>query len=458
MSKKLLLSAAIAGVFALNADAQSWGPVGPGNYTSAGRALAFDGNDIYASGTFINGADVFSFGKLSNGTWSALGDWKGIAGGIGVVMCATKIGDDIYVGGNFSNGAANPDIDNIGRWNITTQTWHPLGTGLNSYVTEIVQMGTDIIAAGKFTDAGGDANADYVAKWNGTSWSAISPTVLSASSFTVVSALAVNGNNLFIGGNFENGGGVSTADYLVKWNGTSYEDVGGWGGTVGGVFEIYMEANGDMIIGGEFPLKVAKYNASSNSWAPLGTFSASGATSVNSITKNGNDVYIAGNLTNAAGTSTDNIAKYNGSTWEGVAGGLNAVVYNLQIHNNKLYAAGNFTDASGNASADRLAVLDLTPSTSIESEKLNTSVEIFPNPIQSGKLLNVSVANVKNTNNNLQISIFDISGKLILSQNEKINTNNSSKTTLNIHHLQPGLYFITIQSGEQRFTSKIVVN
>jgi len=54
--------------------------------------------------------------------------------------------------------------------------------------------------------------ANGLAKWDGTSWSSLG--------FTgVVSALAVDGNNLYVGGSYTNAGGVTTTN-IGFWDGT----------------------------------------------------------------------------------------------------------------------------------------------------------------------------------------------------------------------------------------------
>ena len=57
-----------------------------------------------------------------------------------------------------------------------------------------VTIEDDIIAGGAFTDAGGDVNADYIAKWNGTSWSPLGSGLNGN-----VWGIAVNGSDIIAG-------------------------------------------------------------------------------------------------------------------------------------------------------------------------------------------------------------------------------------------------------------------
>ncbi|MBE7443446.1 MAG: T9SS type A sorting domain-containing protein [Flavobacteriales bacterium] len=432
-----LLSVALVLSGSLTLNAQTWEPIGNGT-TASVSTIIIDGNDIYANGNYQNGSDVFSYGKFSGGQWFPLGNWKGVSGGIGVVNCALKVGDDIYVGGVFIDGAGNPDMDRIARWNITTQTWHPLGTGLNQYVNSIVQMGSDIIVGGKFTNAGGDANADFVAKWDGSSWSALSSTVISTSSFTSVNALAVSGSDLYIGGNFENAAGNSAIDYITKWDGNSFSSVGGWSGQVGAVFTMDIATNGDLYIGGEFPLRAAKFDGTN--WSILGS-----PTAINQLVREikvvGSDVYIGGNFTDVAGVATaDYIARFDGTNWYDVGGGLNAYVAEIVSNSGDLYVGGNFTDAGGNTIADKIVKIGI--STAIE-ETTKTNATVFPNPTNG--IVYVTMENNVST----AVELYNVVGEKLSSDKIQGNT-----YQLNLTSYPSGVYFLKLNNKTTKILKK----
>ena len=77
------------------------------------------------------------------------------------------------------------------------------------------------ISAAQFTFIG-TTHANYIAKWDGSSWSNLGSGIGSYNTFYYppVRALAMSGTNLYAGGNFTNAGGV-TASYIAKWDGSN---------------------------------------------------------------------------------------------------------------------------------------------------------------------------------------------------------------------------------------------
>lgn len=226
-----------------------------------------------------------------------------------------------------------------------------LGTGINSNTFEAVECiavyNNEVYVGGSFTTANG-APANYLAKWNGTSWVSVG-TVNNR-----VVALKVYNNELYLGGNFTNINGVTGASYLAKWNGTTFSTVGGGSNFFNTVvaFEVY---NNELYIGGYFTGGggvsgadyIVKYNGS--------TFSLVGpASSLNSqvraLAVYGSDLYIGGNFTNTGGFICVFFVRWNGSAFSVPAGNPNAFngqVLALAVYSGKLYIGGGFTGNVG---------------------------------------------------------------------------------------------------------------
>ncbi len=361
-------SAVIANHFAkFNTTTSVWSAVINGNQATSTvnggtlYGLAVNGNDLYISGDFTsldvggsNGAreitanHIAKFNTTTN-TWSALGSGNG-NGVDGGAHAMAVLGNDLYVGGgtiaNYGGSGATPQItvNYIAKFNTTTNTWSALnsgnGNGLNGGVSAMAVLGNDLYVAGGFTIAnyGGSGAtpqiaANNIAKFNTTTntWSAISSGNGNGLNGGV-SALAVLGNDLYVGGDF------TRANY----------------GGSGGAPEV--AAN-----------HIAKFNPTTSTWSALSSGNGNGVNNVNTwdrpvhaLAVMGNDLYVGGyfetaNVGGSGGTPTvaaNNIAKFDTltNTWSalsyGNGNGVKGYVYTLAVMGSDLYVGGRFTTAN----------------------------------------------------------------------------------------------------------------
>ncbi|MCS6940135.1 MAG: hypothetical protein NZM94_12720, partial [Roseiflexus sp.] len=107
--------------------------------------------------------------------------------------------------------------------------WRNLGDApapaISSSVLAIAVSGNNVYIGGYFTDAGGVPEADYIARWDGARWHALGSGLNGS-----VTAIAISGNNVFVGGTFLNAGGVPEADYVARWDGSQWHALGSSGG------------------------------------------------------------------------------------------------------------------------------------------------------------------------------------------------------------------------------------
>ncbi len=196
------------------------------------------------------------------------------------------------------------------------------GTGdLNDPVYALAVLGTDVIVGGTFRDAANISEADFVAKWDGTSWSALGANGYNDGALGGdVMALTVDGTDLYAAGWFtgvlNNGTLIGEADYVAKWDGSDWSAVGNNG-----------SGNGSL-------------NSGVLALAMVGT-----------------DLYVGGWFTdvNNGGTSltaADYIAKWDGSNWSalssnGASGGsLNSPVRAIEGSGSNVYVGGDFTNVN----------------------------------------------------------------------------------------------------------------
>ena len=80
------------------------------------------------------------------------------------------------------------------------------------------------------------------------------------------------------------------------------------------------------------------------------------------------------------------------------------------------------------------------------------SFSVFPNP-NSGEF---TVKLNTKSNNNINISVYDIRGRQIF---DNIYTNNSNfNEVINLNNVQSGLYILKVSDGDRSGTKKIIVN
>jgi Cortical protein marker for cell polarity len=105
------------------------------------KALAASGDTTFVAGNFT--APKFDNIFMVNSSGS--GQLSG--GGLNShVMAMFLSGDTLYVGGNFTNtsNSSVPGLNNIGAYDISKNTWSPLGQGVNGRVFDIVPLPMNI--------------------------------------------------------------------------------------------------------------------------------------------------------------------------------------------------------------------------------------------------------------------------------------------------------------------------
>ena len=323
-------------------------------------AIAVSGTDVYVGGDFLNvaGSQKASYiAKWDGVTWSNLGDsgitpaWRATPAIRGRVYAIAVIGDFVYIGTEVSsvyiNGSAAPQADYIAKWDGTS--WSGVGgngaggSSLNGNVRTLAVNGNDLYVGGNFTNVKNGLttlnDADYIAKWDGTNWSALGNNGSGEGTLnSTVYTIAVNGNTVYAGGNFtdvKNGSTTLTAaDYIAKWDGANWSAIGNNGGN---------------------PVNGSLNNA------------------VYEIAAQGDVVYAGGGFTDVNNVGTvltagDYIAKWDGMDWSALGdnsnnnGSLNSAVHAIQIVGTDVYAGGLFVDVNNHGNvltaADRIAKWD----------------------------------------------------------------------------------------------------
>lgn len=286
----------------------------------------------------------------------------------------------LYVGGAFTDAGGRPAADYIASWNGTA--WSAVGPGLNGAVHAIAYHAGKVYAGGVFTDAGGNAKADFLAVWNGSHWAPFCTSTTTDPSFGgSVGALQIIGSTLYVGGAFQNGANIPSADYLLACDlntGASSSTVPNDGDIAGAVYALTADSNGTLYAGGQFinmaTIPAADHIASYSGgvWHAMGSGVSAGGGAVTSfvrsLTANGTDVYVGTDSTDVAGIATaDHAVKWNGSAWSAMgtntAGSdgwfpASSFLYSMTASGSLVFAAGSFQNANGDPRADFIAYFD----------------------------------------------------------------------------------------------------
>ena len=306
----------------------------------------------YASGGFVcAGGQVVNHIAHWDGT-----TWSGLAGGITGNLKNDPIGayprslaldknDNLYVGGQFSR-AGNASAQNIAKW--TGSQWESIGEGRNSDFLGVMDMAFDsqdrLYVVGYFHLAGTNPpQYSTVSRWDGSAWEEI------GLGFDVyVRALAFDSQDrVVVGGEFNYAGGVY-APHIARWNGQAWEALG-----TRNIDPPYVLLIHDDVI----------YSGGLNIWQiQNGTYQILGGGVSSSpmdkpvvlalsLDQNGKLV-IGGHFISAGQVQVNNIARWNGKTWENFGSGLGDgwVMSILADGSDRLIVGGEFSLVGGKVS------------------------------------------------------------------------------------------------------------
>jgi hypothetical protein len=283
----------------------------------------------------------------------------------------TSFKNKIYLGGSF-NSAGGISSYRIAVYDLTTNTSSPLGTGLDNpdpiaftitcWSIAISPDGTNIFAGGDFTQAGG-MSANYIAVWN-TITNTWSPLGSGLNSVCRSIAISLDGTKVYAGGDFTQAG----LNKIAVWNTitNTWSPLGS--GLNATCRKIAISPDGTKVYaGGNFTIaggisanRIAVYDLITNTWSPLGSGFNATCWDI-AISPDGTNVYACGEFTLAG---LNRIAVWNTitNTWSPFGSGLDSTCYSLSLLNSHIYVAGNFLVAGG-ISAKRIAVYDLNTNT-----------------------------------------------------------------------------------------------
>jgi hypothetical protein len=343
---------------------------------------------VLAISALLIGVLVTFASAAGPGGWDHLGD-RGAPGtdSLDLVVSALTVTPGVlYVGGEFTDAGGNPNADRIATWNGSS--WEAVSSSTeqieNGRVSDIAVSGGKVYAGGTFTNAGDHPDADFLAVWDGTTWEPFCDATGPAFGGNVTS-LQIIGQTLYVGGTFQNGAGLASADYLLACGlatGASSSTVSDPAHPFSGsVYALTADSDGTLYAGGGFSnleniaaADNVAYRPSGGTWQPMGDgdgpCGCAVTTFVRGLTAVGTDVYVGTDANDIAGIlQADHVARWNGSAWSALgadSGGSNGWLPTTTTINaligtgSNLFVTGTFQNANGDARADNVAFFDGT--------------------------------------------------------------------------------------------------
>lgn len=305
-------------------DGVDWGLLGRGlGLSHPPKDVVRWQGDLVAIGGFsaIGAVSQTSAARFDGESWSDLAHFTGTP------RAALVSGGDLIVAGDFDSVDSVP-VEGVARFDGLQ--WSALGTGAGFNGYELEEYQGELYLGG----LGG------VLRLRAGTWQAFAPQV-----FGQVEAMEVHRGVLYYGGSF-NG-----QPNLLTWDGTTQQGIVNVNGSVHALSSIgsmlYVGGDFTKIAGQTLPL-LAAWDGSQ--WRGVGTPLT--GVHVNEITEHLGEIYIGGNLFVPGFPPNKYVARFDGSAWTSLDGGLNGDASTLISDPNRgtLYAFGPFTKADGRPS------------------------------------------------------------------------------------------------------------
>jgi hypothetical protein len=370
-----------------NGEISPWNP----NANGTVYALALSGSTVFVSGLFTTIGGQTRNRLAAIGTDGSLQAWNPDANG--VVRALAVSGSTVYVGGYFTSigGTARNKLAAIDKSNscltayspTCLQSWDP---NANNWVLALAVSGTTVYAGGYFTTIGGQTRNRLAAIGTDGSLQAWNPN-LAAGATPFVSALAVDGSTVYVGGYFTSVGST-TRNYLAAISADStclstYSTacVQSWNPDPGSNVSALAVSGSTVYVGGKFTniggatrnrLAAIATDGSLLGWNP----NAAGLSlaEVNALAVSGTTVYAGGDFTSIGGTSRNRLAAIgtDGSlqSWDPNA---NGIVNALAVSGSTVYAGGSFATIGG-ITRNRLAAIGTDGSLQSWNPNANSTV------------------------------------------------------------------------------------
>lgn len=432
------------------------------NLSTGAKSIIFtltvnDDDEVYVGGEFNQAGSGSStrLARLGQGKWDLINGSIG-----GTIYSIASQGDWVYIGGSFER-AGGVDAKNVVRWNRTTNEWSALGSSggptdesNRGFVSAITLDGDDVYLGGEFTVAGG-VTATNLVRWNSATdtWTSFGGGVTGP-----VFSIVVDGADVYAGGRFLGAGQVRHAKNVALWRDDAWHALDT--GTSDVVWAMALRGS-ELFVGGEFVRagsmpanNVAIWNVESEGWHAAGDgVTGDFIPGVNSVSVSAKKVYVAGSFTRAGEVEAANIASWDGG-WTNLGSGVDSYIYKAVVHKNKVYVTGAFSSAGAKPSLYFGIYND--PALSIERErKVGTTVTMqgnAPNPFHQ----TTAVSFRTESPDHITLSVHDVNGKPVHMLVDETLPAGEHRIVWDAEDLAAGVYFCRLEVGGQVLMSKMV--
>lgn len=391
--------------------------------------------DVYIVGRFdraVNGVGMPDANCENIFRWNAgaaTPAWEPV--GNGLSNSPSKIAVDETNGYVYASGsqiAWNSDgtvvgINNLGRWNVNTNLWETVSTGVNLPITDMaLDSNGNLYICGQFTTLQNpdfsNVTVNYVARWDGIGWQPLGQGIMPVNAIPSDLAIAANNDVYFAGfdGVAVNGDGSTVNGPFTFWDGSTWNPLPSL--PLLNASEMVIDNNGDIYllwmdtnfngsklevydgtgwisiadVQGELVFTIASntqfnntrlyygglYSAILNpqdgtiltvrnnayyngqNWeAMAGAGSSNGRIySMHIEQPFGNIMAVGGEFSQVGGIDAQNVAQYNGQSWQPLGGGVNGTVWSVHVNRTFIAVGGDFSHAI-NAGGDSIQVNNL---------------------------------------------------------------------------------------------------
>jgi hypothetical protein len=354
----------IAALSTATGNATSWNPDASGGMFAV-FSLGVGATTVYAGGLFQ------TIGGQSRNFFAAVDATTGLATAwnpnpTAPVTTLAVNGTTVYAAGNF-NSLGGQARSNLAALDLATglpTSWNPSATGGD--VTSLLVVGPLVYVGGSFASMGGVTHGSVAAVDAGTGVATSWDPSVSSASVRYVSALAVSGSTVYLGGSFSGAGGAVRSNIAAVDATTGLAT--SWSPNANGFVRAMVVSGPNLYLGGSFSTvdgqargRIAAVDLATGvptAWSPDASGGPADVTAM--VPSPGGGLYAGGKFTSIGGHVRNGIAELDLST--GLATAWNpaasfAQVFGLATLGNTVYVGGLFSTIGGQA-RNNFAALD----------------------------------------------------------------------------------------------------